>query len=87
MYRIVADIDAYSYFIPYLSHSEVLSPANNDGTKPWLGNGDKGELHELKAKLTIGFAAFEQSYVSQVKCRKWDLVTVSLRSASIKSFS
>lgn len=82
LYAIIADIDAYSTFIPYLSHSKVLSSSSSAPLirKDWLEGGLEGETQELKAELGIGFAALSQSYVSAVKCRKWDIVTVSTRS-------
>lgn len=79
LYQIVADIDAYSSFIPYVQASRVLRhDAQTDGAsnrKPWLA-GPEGGTVELDAELSIGFAALSEKYTSRVTCSLYDTVTV-----------
>jgi coenzyme Q-binding protein COQ10 len=74
LYRVVADIDSYASFIPFLDSSAVLDNAGPG--KPWLDGGSEGDVHHLKAKLRIGFMGFDEAYVSQVEARKWSMVKV-----------
>lgn len=79
LYSVIADIDSYSSFIPFLTSSKVLNGESGKKSKMWLDSdpNDKGKVHRLQAELGVGFAGFAESYVSNVECRKWDQVTVS----------
>jgi coenzyme Q-binding protein COQ10 len=74
LYQVVADIDSYATFIPFLASSTVLDRPQG---KPWLEGGSEGDAHKLKAQLKIGFMGFDEAYVSDVEMRKWSMVKVS----------
>lgn len=75
LYRVIADIDSYSAFIPFLTSSKVLN-APPDGSKPWLEE-PEDEKVELQSELAVGFAGFQEKYVSKNVCTKFHSVTVS----------
>ncbi|KAF8138526.1 dehydrase and lipid transport-domain-containing protein [Boletus edulis] len=58
LYKIIADVESYSNFVPYCTRSRILeSKAWQDGTTV------------MEAELTVGFLAFRESYVSTVTCK------------------
>ena len=77
LYRIIADVDAYSSFIPFVKSSKVLShsSASTSVSKPWLEPTDEDHV-KVKQEMKIGFKYFEEAYVSNVECHKFHTVTV-----------
>ena len=66
LYDLVADVDNYHRFLPYCLESKVLSTdLREDGTK------------KSQARLTVGFLALKESYVSEVTCTPYSSVEVS----------
>lgn len=84
LYTVIADVEAYSRFVPYCLGSNLISykALKGSGTvnnlnheaKPWMHGGYAGETHLLEQELVVGFKAFEERYTSQVECRKWEMV-------------
>lgn len=66
LYDLVADVDNYHRFLPYCLESKVLSTEHG-------ANGTK----RSQARLTVGFLAFKESYVSEVTCTPYSSVEVS----------
>ena len=76
MYSIVADVDSYESFVPFCSGSKVMSCHPPSTTKAWVVAGMEGDRYDLDAELRIGVMGFDESYISKVTCRKWDVVKV-----------
>ncbi|KAI9574622.1 dehydrase and lipid transport-domain-containing protein [Boletus coccyginus] len=71
LYKIIADVESYSNFVPYCCSSRVLQDkAWQDGTT------------EMEAELTVGFLAFRESYVSTVTCKPDEFVEAVASSSS-----
>lgn len=61
LYDIIADVDAYSSFLPYCQHSRVtkwLKPQAGGEQRAWPTEGE----------LTVGFGPVAQSYTSRIVC-------------------
>lgn len=59
LYDMIADVDAYSSFLPYCQHSRVTKWSKPDGAgRAWPTEGD----------LTVGFGPITQSYTSRIVC-------------------
>ncbi|KAG8158797.1 hypothetical protein KVR01_011240 [Diaporthe batatas] len=59
LYDMIADVDAYSSFLPYCQHSRVTRWSEADGGgRAWPAEGD----------LTVGFGPITQSYTSRIVC-------------------
>lgn len=66
LYKIIADVESYSNFVPYCAGSRILeSKVSQDG------------ITVMEAELTVGFLAFRESYVSTVTCKPHESVEVS----------
>lgn len=89
LYAVIADVDSYKQFVPFVTDSRVLV-AKRAGTSPaqaemeklakeqaWLRSFREGEEWEMKAQLRIGAMNFNEAYTSKVTTRNWDRVTVS----------
>lgn len=76
LYRVVADIDAYKTFIPFVLDSKVLHQAPN-APKTWL-DGPEGETVTLESELNIGFAGWSERYISKNTFEKFHTVKVCL---------
>jgi coenzyme Q-binding protein COQ10 len=49
------------------------------GSRPWLDDdGRDGDEWELEAELQVGAMGFQESYVSKVRAKKFQLVSVSV---------
>ncbi|KAL5527874.1 hypothetical protein ACEPAG_6675 [Sanghuangporus baumii] len=67
LYKIIADVDNYQHFLPYCTESKVLTK--------WRVNADPDQkVVKQDARLTVGFLAFKESYVSEVTCRPYHSV-------------
>lgn len=62
LYAIVSDVSSYPQFIPYCTGSRILHKATHDGSTI------------MDAELTVGFMAFQESYVSKVTCTPFSSV-------------
>jgi coenzyme Q-binding protein COQ10 len=58
LYDIIADVDAYSSFLPYCQHSRVTKWSQPDSGRAWPTEGE----------LTVGFGPITQSYKSRIVC-------------------
>ncbi|KAN0097399.1 Polyketide cyclase / dehydrase and lipid transport domain containing protein [Tylopilus felleus] len=58
LYKVIADVDSYSNFVPYCTGSRILE------SKPCQDG-----ITVMEAELTVGFLAFKESYVSTVTCK------------------
>ncbi|PAV21392.1 polyketide cyclase dehydrase and lipid transporter [Pyrrhoderma noxium] len=68
LYDLVADVDNYYRFVPYCVESKVLT------SKPVTSNVTHNTIVKKDARLTVGFLAFKESYVSEVICRPYESV-------------
>ncbi|KAL5507785.1 hypothetical protein ACEPAH_5403 [Sanghuangporus vaninii] len=67
LYRVIADVDNYQHFLPYCTESKVLTK--------WRVEADPDQrVVKQEARLTVGFLAFKESYVSEVTCRPYHSV-------------
>lgn len=55
----IADVDAYSSFLPYCQHSRVTK---------WSKADDSGRAWPTEGDLTVGFGPITQSYTSRIVC-------------------
>lgn len=81
----IADVDAYTAFLPFATSSKVLSASIRSPNveiplekKGWLKDGTAGDVWDLEAELNIGAMGYTEGYVSKVEMKKWSEVTVSL---------
>lgn len=80
----IADVDAYSSFLPFVKVSRVLNAKKGKeihrvGEKAWLHKEGAGDVWDLEAELKIGAMGYEEGYVSKVQSKKWEYVSVSLQ--------
>ena len=66
LYSLVSDIPSYSSFIPFCTHSTVLSSEWKPSDQPF----------DVDAELTVGFGGLEEKYISRVAGRPFETVTV-----------
>ncbi|KAG6116029.1 hypothetical protein E4U13_002178 [Claviceps humidiphila] len=59
VYKLIADIDAYSSFIPYCTRSRVTQ---------WSPPDEHGQTWPVEADLHVGYKGFEEVFTSQVRC-------------------
>jgi ribosome-associated toxin RatA of RatAB toxin-antitoxin module len=79
LYAMVADVDNYYRFIPFVSKSETVKHTGpRTGTeKPWLDDkGEPGEIHKLDHIMQIAALGFEEAWQSHVTCEKYSMVSV-----------
>ncbi|EJD01644.1 uncharacterized protein FOMMEDRAFT_90501 [Fomitiporia mediterranea MF3/22] len=67
LYELVADVDNYRHFVPYCTESKVLTSRL---VNPHASQ-NEGKVEKKEARLTVGFLAFKESYVSEVTCRPY----------------
>ncbi|KAG8716136.1 hypothetical protein FRC11_008617 [Ceratobasidium sp. 423] len=67
LYNLVADVNSYHFFLPFCTNSKVLTPPPPGGFKT-------DEPYEVEAELEVGFMGMNESYVSSVRCRPWEMV-------------
>ncbi|KAG8903073.1 hypothetical protein FRB99_003779 [Tulasnella sp. 403] len=67
LYRLVSDVDSYHRFLPFCKRSRVLSSLPS-------GSDTNVSPYTVDAELTVGFLAFEESYVSKVTCTPFEKV-------------
>lgn len=82
MYALVANIDDYHRFIPFVTTSRVLSHEGRGQVedRPWLDDsGEQGEIHRLKHEMKIGVMGFDESWISNVTAEKFHKVEVSIQ--------
>lgn len=60
LYDLVADIDSYSSFVPYCSHSIV--------TRWSAPNPNTGRKYPILADLHVGWGGFDEVFTSQLRC-------------------
>lgn len=73
LYDIVADVGSYPRFLPFCTGSRIVTPPlknSSEDTNP--------APFVMEAELTVGFLAFQESYVSQVSCNPYKSVEVSI---------
>lgn len=80
LYDLVADVDNYHRFVPYCVESKVLT------SKPVTSNVTHNTTVKKDARLTVGFLAFKESYVSEVTCRPYESVKVRTRDRFFKLY-
>lgn len=74
LYAVVSDVESYPSFVPFCVGCRKI-------TQPKVV-GDKGRV-EVDAKMTVGFMALKESYVSHVTCVPYELVQVRLFLSSV----
>ncbi|KAL2021516.1 hypothetical protein VTK56DRAFT_7149 [Thermocarpiscus australiensis] len=84
IYALIADIDAYSNFLPHCTHSRVTSWTTAPSPPPPPSQGDKDKANKndsntprrypCQADLTVGWGPFTQTYTSRVYCVPGEVV-------------
>lgn len=59
LYTIIADVDSYSTFVPYCSHSRVTH---------WSHPDSQGSRWPARADLHVGWGGFEEKFTSKLTC-------------------
>ncbi|KAG5979903.1 hypothetical protein E4U43_006805 [Claviceps pusilla] len=59
LYKLIADVDAYSTFVPYCSHSRVTQ---------WSRPDQHGRSWPTLADLHVGWGGFNEVFTSQLRC-------------------
>jgi len=59
IYSLIADIDAYSSFVPYCVDSKVTR---------WSAPDDNGKCWPSEADLTVGWGGYEETFTSRLFC-------------------
>lgn len=59
IYSIIADINSYSSFLPFLENSEITA---------WSRPDDTGKKWPSEALLSVGWKGFEESFTSKIYC-------------------
>lgn len=80
LYALVADVDAYRRFIPFVTTSDVFEHKGRGEIKDkaWLDDqGEEGEKHVLRHLMKIQVMGFDEQWRSEVTCEKWYKVQVS----------
>ncbi|KAG8999077.1 hypothetical protein FRB94_003349 [Tulasnella sp. JGI-2019a] len=81
LFDIVSDVGSYNRFLPFCKRSRMVrAPV----PRPTQTNKD---AYDVQHELTIGFLAFEESYVSTVKCVPFESVEATASSALFKSLT
>lgn len=70
LYQVVADVASYHRFIPFCTGSRIVTPAR----RLPHGTSNHSDAFLMEAELTVGFLAFQESYVSQVTCKPYEYV-------------
>ncbi|TFL01854.1 dehydrase and lipid transport-domain-containing protein [Pterulicium gracile] len=73
LYAVVSDVESYPSFVPFCVGCRKI-------TQPKVV-GDKGRV-EVDAKMTVGFMALKESYVSHVTCVPYELVQAKASSST-----
>ncbi|KAL7797447.1 dehydrase and lipid transport domain-containing protein [Trichoderma ceciliae] len=59
LYELIADVDSYSAFVPYCSHSRVTK---------WSAPDDSGRRWPALANLHVGWGGFDEVFTSRLLC-------------------
>ncbi|KAL6822408.1 dehydrase and lipid transport domain-containing protein [Trichoderma camerunense] len=59
LYELIADVDSYSSFVPYCSHSQVTK---------WSSPDDSGRRWPAIADLHVGWGGFDEVFTSRLLC-------------------
>lgn len=69
LYDIIADVDAYSSFLPYCQHSRVTKWSTPPDAADGGGQGQNQQrAWPAEGDLTVGFGPITQSYTSRIVC-------------------
>ncbi|KAJ7591101.1 dehydrase and lipid transport-domain-containing protein [Mycena floridula] len=63
LYNVVSNVQSYHHFVPFCTQSRVIQQRTDDRN-----------VLLMDAELTVGFLAFNESYVSQVTCKPFEEV-------------
>ncbi|KIJ57195.1 hypothetical protein M422DRAFT_238783 [Sphaerobolus stellatus SS14] len=69
LYNIVADVESYHRFVPYCVTSRVLGRNTVKSSTQ-----DLPDILKMRGELTVGFMGYEESYISNVECRPYEMV-------------
>lgn len=81
-YKVVSDVASYPRFLPFCSNIRILS---QESPKDPTALGPEGTTR-MEAEMTVGFMAFEESYISNVTCVPHESVEVNLPNPVAYSF-
>jgi len=70
LYAVVSDVASYPSFVPFCTHSRILTPLTPAPTP------DSPNAQQMKAELTVAFLAFTERYTSRVTCVPYRSVQV-----------
>ncbi|GAB0138558.1 hypothetical protein EsDP_00006789 [Epichloe bromicola] len=59
LYKLIADVDSYSTFVPYCSHSRVTQ---------WSERDEQGRAWPTLADLHVGWGGFNEVFTSRLRC-------------------
>ena len=62
LYTLIADVDDYSSFVPYCSHSRVTHWTTPSPTDP------DAPRYPTQADLRVGWGGFEETFTSRLRC-------------------
>ena len=75
LYDLVSDVASYRSFIPFCTHSRILSPPRPLPTSRSTNDATRVPM-QMEGELTVAFLSFQESYVSTVTCRPFESVEV-----------
>lgn len=75
LFAVVSDARKYPEFVPFCTNARILSEKYQD---PSSEVAQTNGTYQMDVELSVGFLAFQETYVSKVLCRPNELVEVSL---------
>ncbi|KAI0287602.1 dehydrase and lipid transport-domain-containing protein [Russula brevipes] len=76
LYAVVSDVGSYASFLPFCTHSRVLTPLTPAPTHA------TPNAQRMEAELTVAFLAFTEQYTSRVTCVPCESVKAVAASAT-----
>lgn len=66
MYALVADVECYPDFVPFCCACKLVEDEKTQEEQRWCRENPEAELRF--ASTSIGFKAFNETYISRIKC-------------------
>jgi coenzyme Q-binding protein COQ10 len=83
LFDVVADVGAYSQFVPWCVSSTVLPPPSDDTPPPLALPHPPPDHATLDAELRIGFNSFAEAYTSTVTLARPHTITSTVRGSAV----
>lgn len=74
LFAVVSDVRQYPQFVPFCTGARILSEKYHAAPSQ---SPQTNDTYLMDVELSVGFLAFQESYVSKVTCRPNELVEVS----------